>query len=153
MFHFCPWVESKIESSRPSTYAALLTLCMLGNFSFFFVVCQFVSSKLLKVLKTLSGLIYHLVVKQCGILLGLSWIQTVCKDYQQTTKITREYFFRHGRLTNPRAFIYNHTWWLSGEFANLCQPSWLENAICTKIRCLMGKYYNRECGVLRVFTS
>ena len=23
------------------------------------------------------------------------------------------------------AFIYNHTWWLSGEFAHLCQPLWL----------------------------
>ena len=64
---------------------AILTLCMLGNFACFFVVCGF----FLKI--NFLG-----IPSQCqtvwtqirpDVLSGLIWVQTVCKGYQQTTKV------------------------------------------------------------------
>ena len=49
------------------------------------------------------------------------------------------------------AFIYNHTWWLSGEFAHLCQPLWLyQNQMFDGERKMSHINFNRECGLLRV---
>ena len=67
---------------------------MLGNFACIFVVCGFFSFKnniLKKKKKNVSGitsecLTVWLQIKP-DILLGLIWVQTVCKGYQQMTKV------------------------------------------------------------------
>ena len=74
----------------------ILTLCMLGNFACFFVVCGFFFFFLnyfffKKKKKKKNFQEYHHSVKQfesrSDILASLIWIQTVCKGYQQTTKV------------------------------------------------------------------
>ena len=69
---------------------AHLTFCMLGNFAYFFVVCGlFLLNEIFQ--KNLPG-----IPSECqtvwiqirpDILSGLIWVQTVCKGYQQTTKV------------------------------------------------------------------
>ena len=68
---------------------SILNLCMLGNFA-----CLFC-----RLLIFFQNIIFQKIFKeyhQCqtvwiqirpGILSGLIWIQTVCTDYQQTTKV------------------------------------------------------------------
>ena len=65
-----------------------LTLCLLGNFACFFLPSAlFASFKINFFEKFFQE--YHQVVKQFwiqirpDILLGLIWVQTVCKSYQQ----------------------------------------------------------------------
>ena len=78
-----------------------LTLCMLGNFAHFFVVCGFFFLTFSK--KSFQE--YHQCVDTISVsnslnpdqarpiqirpyvLSGLIWVQTVCKGYQQTTKV------------------------------------------------------------------
>ena len=74
-----------------ATHSAVLTLCMLGNFACFFVICKsFFFFKLTFSKKSLG------IPSECqtvwiqirpNILLGLIWVQTVCKGYQQMTKV------------------------------------------------------------------
>ena len=71
---------------------SLLTLCMLGNFACFFVICGLFYFFFKLIFKTnLSGIpsVCQIVWIQIrpNILLGLIWVQTFCKCYQQTTKV------------------------------------------------------------------
>ena len=69
-----------------------LTLCMLGIFAFFFVVCRFFSKS------TFSKNSYRYTFKvsnsldpdQARHLSGLILVQTFCKSYQQTTLVGKE---------------------------------------------------------------
>ena len=72
-----------------------LTLCMLGNnnFACFFFVCGFFFFKLTFSKKNFRNTIR---VTECqtfwiqirpDFLMGLIWVQTVCKDYKQMTKV------------------------------------------------------------------
>ena len=73
----------------PAIFFAILTLCMLGNFACFFVAYGFILR--LNFSKKISG-----IPSRCqtvwmeirpDVLSGLIWIQTVCKGYQQMTKV------------------------------------------------------------------
>ena len=67
-------------------WSAHLTLCMLGNFACFFVVCGFFFPKISFFKKMFEE--YHQSVKQFGYRSGLTiWVQTVRKGYQQTTPL------------------------------------------------------------------
>ena len=63
----------------------LLSLCMLGNFACFFVVCGFFFSINFFQKKIFQE--YHQNVKQFGSRSGQIWVQTVCKGYQQMIKV------------------------------------------------------------------
>ena len=92
----------------------ILTLCMLGNFACFFVVCGYFF-KLTFLQKYLSG-----IPSECqtvwiqikpGVLPGLIWVQTVCKGYQQTTKVatsmeTVKTLFQQILWTIPKEYTY-----------------------------------------------
>ena len=71
--------------------SVLLTLCMLGNFACFFVVCGFFFFFKLTFSKKIFQE-HHQGVKQIGsrsgpmFLSGLIWIQTICKGYKQMSK-------------------------------------------------------------------
>ena len=72
-----------------------LTLCMLGNFACFFVVCgfffkiNFSKKSLRNTIRVSNSLDPDQAERFVGpdILSGLIWVQTVCKDYQQTSKV------------------------------------------------------------------
>ena len=88
--------EQVVKSAHTGSYEYILhrlaTLCQPGNFACFFVVCCFFfffffQNQLFR--KILSG-----IPSECqkvwiqirpDILLGLIWVQTLCKGYQQTT--------------------------------------------------------------------
>ena len=62
-----------------------LTLCLLGTFSEFFVLCCFFSKS------TFSSMCQTVWIQiRPDILSGLIWVQTVCKGYQQTTLVGKE---------------------------------------------------------------
>ena len=66
-----------------------LTLCILGNFACFFVICGFFLklSFSKKTFKNTIRMSKSLDPDQVRRLSGLIWVQTVCKGYQQTTKV------------------------------------------------------------------
>ena len=70
--------------------ASLLTHCMLGNFSCF--CCRLLVFSKLSFQKILSGTLSECqtvwIQIRNDILLVLIWVQTVCKGYQQMTKVT-----------------------------------------------------------------
>ena len=89
-------VEAQISLSINSlirtftTQLITLTLCMLGNFACFFVVCDFFLKSNISI-KNLSE-----IPSECqtvwiqirpDVLFGLIWVQTLCKGYQQMTKV------------------------------------------------------------------
>ena len=67
-----------------------LTLCMLGNFSYVLS-----SSDYILFFKFILIQESHQSVKQfgsrSGLLSGLIWVQTVCKGYQQTALVNKEF--------------------------------------------------------------
>ena len=70
----------------------LLTLCMLGNFSCFCCgVLTFFKMSFFKKKKKLSGTLLECqkvwIQIRTDVLSVRIWVQTVCKDYQQTTKV------------------------------------------------------------------
>ena len=68
---------------------ACLTLSMLDNFACFFVVCRFKKKKKIKKKIFQEYHQYQTVWVQIrpDVLLGLIWVQTVCKSYQQSIKV------------------------------------------------------------------
>ena len=74
-------------------YCVFWTLCMLGNFACFFVICGCIFFKLAfskkKKKKKNSGIPSEFqtvwIKIRTDVLSGLIWVQTVCKGYQQTT--------------------------------------------------------------------
>ena len=73
-------------------YLFPLTLCMLGNFTCFFVICGFFFFSINFFQKHLSG-----IPSECqtvwiqirpDILSGLICVQTICKGYQQISNVT-----------------------------------------------------------------
>ena len=70
----------------------VLILCLLGIFSYFFVVCCFYKINFFK--KILSGIPSECqtvwIQIRLDILSGLIWVQTVCKGYQQMTPVGKE---------------------------------------------------------------
>ena len=87
-----------VKLQRPLTTFTLnnltpLTLCLLGNFSYFFVVCLYVQNQLFQ--KILLGIpsVCQTVWNQISPdkMSGLIWVQTVCKVYQQTTLVGKEF--------------------------------------------------------------
>ena len=69
----------------------MLIPCMLGNFASFFVVCGFFFLNIL-FHKNLSGIPSECQTVWIQIrpdkMLGLIWVQTVCKGYQLMKKVT-----------------------------------------------------------------
>ena len=68
----------------------VLTLCMLGNFSCYCCrLLTFFKNELFQ--KNLSGTLFQCqtvwIQFRTDIMSVLIWVQTVCKDYQQTTKV------------------------------------------------------------------
>ena len=87
-----PTIKDKPISDRIIINNLALTHCMLGNFACFFVVYGLFFFKLTFSKKNLAG-----IPSECqtvwiqispNVLLGLIWVQTVCKGYEQTTKVT-----------------------------------------------------------------
>ena len=62
-----------------------ITICMLGNFACFFVVCGFFFF-LNNFFKNIYRE-YYQSAKQFGSGSGPIWVQTVCRGYQQKTKV------------------------------------------------------------------
>ena len=62
-------------------------ICMLGNFSCFFASADFFQNQLFQ--KILSGIVSEcqtvLILIRPDNLMGLIWVKTVCKGYQQLT--------------------------------------------------------------------
>ena len=58
----------------------LVTLCMLGIFSCYFVVCRYFQHYFIQGLQVLSR-----ITSECQTV--LIWVQNVCKGYQQTTQV------------------------------------------------------------------
>ena len=90
-----------------------LTLCMLGNFACFFVVCGLFFK--LTFQKNLSG-----IQSECqtiwiqirhNVLSGLIWVQTVCKGYQQMTKVATS----GERVRGQQGILHSSRW---GDFGN-----------------------------------
>ena len=82
--------QKKIKKIK-KIFKPILTLCMLGNFACFFVVCGFFF-KINFFKKNLTGIpsecqIVWIQIRPEIFLLDLIWVQTVCKGYQQTTKL------------------------------------------------------------------
>ena len=80
------------EGDLESLKYVILTLCKLGNFPCFLLSADFFS----KFSKNISGLIpseFQTVWIQVrpDMLSGLSWVQTVCTGYQQTTLADEEF--------------------------------------------------------------
>ena len=74
-------------------FTTFLTLCLLGNFACFFVVCQYFQNHIFR--KILSG-----IPSECqtgwiqirpDIMSGLIWVQTVYKGYPQTALVDIEF--------------------------------------------------------------
>ena len=84
------FIDEQADLSSHCPFRWMLNLCMLGNFSNFLVICWFFF-KIENFHKTISGLPSKCQKIRIKIkpddLLGLIWVQTVCKDYQQTTKV------------------------------------------------------------------
>ena len=88
-----PWGEASIFNSMlwfTSLFQPSLTstLCILGNFSWIFVVCWlfFKINFLKKILLGISSGCQTVWIQiRIDILLGMVWVQIVCKVYQQTT--------------------------------------------------------------------
>ena len=70
-----------------------LTLCPMGNFSCFFVVCFFFFQKQ-HFGKIISGIPSEYqsdwIQIRTDVLSGLIWVQSVCKGYEQTTLVGNE---------------------------------------------------------------
>ena len=71
----------------------LLTLCPLGNFSCLFVVCRFIFQinffeKILSAIPSKCQTDWTRI--RPDVLLGLIWVQSVCKGYEQTTLVGNE---------------------------------------------------------------
>ena len=70
----------------------LLTLCLLGNFACFFVVCcfffksTFSKNSFMNTIRVSNSLDFQI---RPDILSGLIWVQTVCKGNQQMTLVDR----------------------------------------------------------------
>ena len=75
------WPSSWNYSKRLENMIMKLSLCLLGNFACFFVVCSFFQSQLFG--KILSGIPLECqtvwIQIRPDILSGLIWVQTVCK--------------------------------------------------------------------------
>ena len=114
----------------------MLTLCILGNCASFFVVCWFLPKLFFFSEKSFRNTIrmsnsldpdqaHHFVRSD----LGLIWVQTVCKSYQQTTPagkeltyccfvrgiLTRKYFLTctlsaHVCHVYPPMYCSSHSW-------------------------------------------
>ena len=69
-----------------------LTLCLMGNFSCFLLITYFFQNQLFG--KTLSGIPLECqrvwIQIRTDILLGLIWVETVCKRDQQRTLVGEE---------------------------------------------------------------
>ena len=88
---------------RKQNYSKLTqsTVCLLGKFAFLFVVCRFFFFQNQLFQKILSGIPLECravwIQIRPDILSGLIWIQTVCKDYLQTTLVDKEFMLQHGK--------------------------------------------------------
>ena len=65
-----------------------LTLCLLGNFSCFFVICEF--CQLFRTILSGISCVQQFVQIRPDILSVLIRVQTVCKDNQQTTLVDKK---------------------------------------------------------------
>ena len=64
-----------------------LTICMLGNFSYFVVCCLISILTVSKhAFRNTIRVSNSLIQIRTNVLLVLIWVQTICKGYQQTTK-------------------------------------------------------------------
>ena len=86
----CNKYENLMSHRCPFCFCSLyLTLCMQGNFSFFF--CRLLTFQNLLFRKILSGTLSEgqivWIQIRTKMLLVLIWFHTTCKGYQQTTKV------------------------------------------------------------------
>ena len=88
LFIICTFISINLLKD----YHLGLNLCMLGNFSCFFVVCRLFQDQLFR--KILSGTPSECQTVWTQIrpdkMSGLIWVQTVCKSYQQMTLVGKE---------------------------------------------------------------
>ena len=69
----------------------MLTLCLLGNFACFFVICWFFKINFLEnPFRITIRVSNSLDPDEAWRLSGLIWVQTVCKGYQQTALVGKE---------------------------------------------------------------
>ena len=74
-----------------------VTHCILGSFSWFFVVCCF----FFKI--NFCQTVWMLIRPDDLLSSGLIWVQTVCQGYQQTTLVDKEF----NKLTEHTLFCWN----------------------------------------------
>ena len=83
-------------TTGPRMHVTVLTLCMLGNITCFFVICGFFFLKLTfskkkkkkkKIFQENHQCQTGLIQIRPNVLSGLIWVQTVCKGYQQMTNV------------------------------------------------------------------
>ena len=124
----------KMNTSIVKQYVhCALTFCMLGNFSWCFVICWFVFQESFQ--KIFSGTLsecqtvcIQIRTDRASVLI---WVQTVCKDYQQTTKVTTS----SERVYSACLVILQLFWW-SADFVTFsiflsgitseCQTVWIQ---------------------------
>ena len=91
-------VLTKLTSFENVSIPHMLTICMLGNFACVFIICE-------SILKLTFSNNLSVIPSECqtfwiqigpDVLLGLIWVQTVSKGYQQTTK-----FATSKEIVNP----------------------------------------------------
>ena len=123
-----------VKSTWHLDYCAPWTLCLLCKFSCFFLVCWSFQNQLFR--KVLSGIPPEcetvLIQIRPDVLSGLTWVQTVCKGYQQTALVGKALWSSRSVLSQVSSTISKKTvnyslYYFNGRHLNdiFCIEIWI----------------------------